>query len=73
MNTVSVTALPPSQPNINMSNTKIMNMNVYPGRCFGSEISRLFSVDHGRVSRRSIEPTIQIAPPSLEGNDFSIA
>ena len=71
--TVSVTALPPNHPSISISNTKIINMKVYHGRCLGSEISRLFSVDHGKVNNKSIEPTMQIAPPNLDGNDFNIA
>jgi len=56
-----------------MSVINSINKIVYPGRCVGSAISRPFSVVHGSVSKISMDPTIQIAPPSLLGKDFNIA
>jgi hypothetical protein len=56
-----------------MSKTNNIKTIVYPGRCLGSEISIPFSVVHGKVNKINIDPTIQIAPPSLDGNDFNIA
>jgi len=69
----SVTAFSPNQPSINMSKTNAINTKVYQGRCLGSEISKPFSVVHGRLNKITIDPTIQIAPPSLLGNDFNMA